>query len=276
MRNYLKLVNFEINRFFKIYVALISLTAVVQLIGSAVVANEYMKQAKRMLYREMMPQSQFLEQHGPFSFMQVVYSPWFGIPIFLCIASLMIYVFFIWYRDWVGKNTFAYRLLTLPVERIIIYLAKLKAIMLFVLGLVSVQIILVMIEKQVTQVVVPNALRTDVPTRWILKYDVLSVLYPDSLLEFIAIYGLGCMFVAVLFTAILFERSYRWKGIVFAIGYGVISFIVFIAPMLLNSFVWINYFYQTELLWMLTAISFLIFISAIWIANYLLKYKIKV
>ena len=36
----------------------------------------------------------------------------------------MIYVFFIWYRDWLGKYTFAYRLLMLPTTRINIYFAK--------------------------------------------------------------------------------------------------------------------------------------------------------
>ena len=41
---------------------------------------------------------------------------WFLGPIALCIAALIIYVFFIWYRDWLGKNTFAYRLLMLPTD----------------------------------------------------------------------------------------------------------------------------------------------------------------
>ena len=36
----------------------------------------------------------------------------------LCGVILIIYVFFIWYRDWLGKNTFIYRLLMLPTARI--------------------------------------------------------------------------------------------------------------------------------------------------------------
>ena len=39
-------------------------------------------------------------------------------PIALCVVVLIIYVFFIWYRDWLGKNTFIYRLLMLPTARI--------------------------------------------------------------------------------------------------------------------------------------------------------------
>ena len=37
---------------------------------------------------------------------------------------LIIYVFFIWYRDWFGKNTFIYRLFMLPTARINVYLQR--------------------------------------------------------------------------------------------------------------------------------------------------------
>lgn len=276
MKSYIKLVNFEVNRFFKIYVVLMALTMVSQLIGSIVVAKQYMNEANKMMYKNMMPKSQFIEQYGQFSFAKIVYSEWFVFPILLCIASLMIYIFFIWYRDWLGKNTFAYRLLTLPVERITIYLAKLKAIMLFVLGLVSLQVVLVVIEMPIMKVIVPDDLRFDIPFHWVFTVDLLSMLYPNSMLGFICIYGLGLVFVSVLFTTIVLERSYRWKGIIVAVVYGGVAFIAFIAPILLNSFVWINYFYPMELFWMMVAMSIVILVSAIWIANYLLKYKIKI
>ena len=207
MKSYIKLVNFEVNRFFKIYVVLMALTMVSQLIGSIVVAKQYMNEANKMMYKNMMPKSQFIEQYGQFSFEKIVFSEWFVFPILLCIASLMIYIFFIWYRDWLGKNTFAYRLLTLPVERITIYFAKLKAIMLFVLGLVSLQVVLVAIGTQIMKVIVPDDLRFDVPFHWIFTVDLLSMLYPNSMMEFICIYGLGFVFVSVLFAIILEKLS---------------------------------------------------------------------
>ena len=79
----------------------------------------------------------------------------------LCVVVLIIYVFFIWYRDWLGKNTFSYRLFMLPTARIHVYLAKATTILLFVLGLVALQLLLLPVESQVLQWMVPNEFRTD-------------------------------------------------------------------------------------------------------------------
>lgn len=276
MKNYLKLVNFEVNRFFKIYVVLVILTAASQCIGSIVVARRYMKDATLHMNQNMMSMNEFATRYGKMSFVQVVQSDWFVLPIMFCIAALMIYVFFIWYRDWIGKNTFAYRLLTLPIERITIYFAKLKAMMLFVLGLLAIQIVLILIEKQIVQMVVPNDLYSDFPMQLILHQNMLSILYPASLTEFVVLYGIGLTLVSVIYTGILLERSYRWKGIIFAVLYGAVAFFVFSAPILVNSFLWIDYFYQIEILWMMLGLTVVIFVSSIWTAHYLLKYKIKV
>ena len=51
-----------------------------------------------------MPKQQFIEQYGTFSFFEVTNSMWFIGPIALCIAALIIYVFFIWYRDWLREK----------------------------------------------------------------------------------------------------------------------------------------------------------------------------
>lgn len=276
MRSYLKLVNFEVNRFFKMYAVLVVLTIVSQLIGCVVVANRYMNEANRMMYKNLMPKSQFILDYGQFSFGQVVNSFWFLFPVYFCITVLMIYVFFIWYRDWLGKNTFAYRLFTLPVARVTMYIAKLKTILLFVLGLVAVQIVVVAVGTQIVQMIVPDGLRIDLPLQSIFTINLFPLLYPNSLLEFIFLYGLGAVFVSVIFTAILFERSYRWKGIVLGVVYVIVAFFAYISPKLINTYLWVHYFYPSEMLWMMVAISVVILASAVWIANYLLNHKIKV
>jgi len=79
----------------------------------------------------------------------------------ISIAMLMIYVFFIWYRDWFGKNTFIYRLFMLPTERIAIYFAKLTTIMLLVLGLIALQILLILMEKQIVNKIIPIDLQSN-------------------------------------------------------------------------------------------------------------------
>lgn len=275
MKSYLKLVNFELSRFFKLYLILIGVTIISQLIGSIVVPKGYMNNANQVIYENQIPMSQYIDQYGAFSFNRFVISGWFGMPIVFCIAMLMIYVFFIWYRDWLGKNTFIYRLLMLPTERLNIYFAKLTAIMLFVLGLIAIQILLILIELQIVYSIVPADFRTNLSFYEIYSVDLLGLLYPNTFTGFIVNYGIGLIFVAVLFTGILIERSYRLKGIFLAIVYGILSFGVFIAPLVLDTF-YTNYFYPVEIFVMVLVMSIIVLGSAIYLANHLLKHKIRV
>lgn len=275
MKNYLKLVHFEINRFFKLYVILMGLTVFFQLIGAVIVSKGYMNQAEEIMYESQLTISQYLEQYGTFTFWYFLNSGWFVFPIIFCIAMLMIYVFFIWYRDWFGKNTFIYRLLMLPTERIAIYFAKLTAILLLVFGLIALQIILLWSEMWVVNRIVPANFQGTFSFYGNYYFSIWHLLYPNSFISFILSYGVGLIFVAVVFTAILFERSFRLKGIFFASIYGLLSFGVFVAPFLLDGF-GINYFYPIEIFLMSLVTSFVVLGSAIWIANYLLKHKIRV
>ncbi|MBG9455804.1 hypothetical protein ABE61_17555 [Lysinibacillus sphaericus] len=275
MKNYLKLLNFEVNRFFKLYLTLIGLIIVSQFIGAVVVSKGYMNDVDQVIYKNQLSMSQYTEDYGLFSFDQFVGSEWFLLPIFFSIAVLMIYVFFIWYRDWFGKNTFIYRLLMLPTERITIYFSKLTTIMLFVLGLVALQMVLISIEMQIVNSIIPTDLQSHFSIYDFDSLEMLDWLYPNTLTEFFLIYGVGLIFVAVLFTAILIERSYGLKGIFIAIVYGMLSFGVFIAPLLVNRLI-NGYFYSLEVFLMELVISIIVLVSAIWIANHLLKYKIRV
>ena len=275
MKSYLKLVNFEISRFFKMYLILIGLTVVSQLIGAVIVSKGFIKNANQVMYENQLSVSQYIEQYSVFSFSHLVNSGWFILPIVFCIAMLMIYVFFIWYRDWFGKNTFIYRLLMLPTGRINIYFAKLTAIMFLVLGLISWQILLILIEMQIVNSIVPADFRSYFPLSGIYDIDMWALLYPNTLTGFILIYGMGLIFVAILFTAILFERSYGLKGIFCGVFYGMLSFGVLITPLLLTGF-YTHYFYPLEIYLMELATSIIVLGSAIWIANHLLKHKIRV
>jgi len=275
MKNYLKLLNFEVNRFFKLYLTLIGLIIVSQFIGAVVVSKGYMNDVDQVMYKNQLSMSQYTEDYELFSFDQFVGSEWFLLPIFFSIAVLMIYVFFIWYRDWFGKNTFIYRLLMLPTERITIYFSKLTTIMLFVLGLVALQMVLISIEMQIVNSIIPTDLQSHFSIYDFDSLEMLDWLYPNTLTEFFLIYGVGLIFVAVLFTAILIERSYGLKGIFIAIVYGMLSFGVFIAPLLVNRLI-NGYFYSLEVFLMELVISIIVLVSAILIANHLLKYKIRV
>ena len=217
MKSYLKLVNFEFNRFFKLYAVLLAITVVSQITGIIVTARSYVAKVNELVGKGVMPKGEFLEQYGRFSFYDFSQTLWFGGPVFLSITALLIYVFFIWYRDWIGKNTFSYRLFMLPVARIQIYLAKLTTILLCVFGLVGLQLLLFPAESKIIGWIVPAEFRMDLLVNEMAGYRFLATFFPSSFTEFVLYYGVGIGAVAVVFTAILFERCYRVKGIVYGL-----------------------------------------------------------
>lgn len=276
MNRFFKLVNFELNRFFKFYLILIGITVALQIIGVIRMPRKYLKMSDEHIYGELMSKKEFIDMYGTFSFSEFYSSSWFLGSIALCVVSLMIYVFFIWYRDWFGKNTFIYRLLMLPTPRINIYLAKGTVILLLVLGLVALQLLLIPLETQIIKWILPAEFRTDMSLQDITQLEYLKILYPESFIQFILSYGLGITLVFVVFTSILFERSFRLKGIVFGILYAGLSLLILVAPILINELFLMDYLYPIELFFIELAAGFLVLAGAIWTGNYLINRKIHV
>lgn len=276
MKRYLKLVNFEFTRFLKLYLVLIGITIVSQVSGVIVESKRYLKWANEFIYKELMTKDDFIDQYGTMSFLDITQTLWFIGPIALCAVVLIIYVFFIWYRDWLGKNTFSYRLFMLPTARIHIYLAKATTVLLYVLGLVALQLCLLPVESRILQWMVPNEFLTNYSVGEITGISNLSILLPTTFIEFVLYYGGGMIAVIIVFTAILFERSYRIKGIIYGMLYSALSLFIFFMPIILNVFVFKNYFYLTELFFMEIFTGLLVLACAIWTSNFLLKNKIRV
>lgn len=279
MKSYLKLVNFEINRFAKLFGVLLGITIVAQIVGVIVLSKKYLSFAKERIYESPDPMSkaQFLSSVGPMSFTDVVSSVWFLGPIALCIAAIAFYIFFIWYRDWFGKNTFIYRLLMLPTMRLNLFFAKITSILLTTFGFVAFQLILFPIEMTVLKWMVPKEFRVDMGVQEILNnFPQLQIIIPNSFTTFILFYGAGAMAISVLFTAILFERSYRWKGIIMGAIYTALAVIIFILPVLIQEFVWTQFFYPIELLILEVVMGIIVIVGSIWMSGFLLKKKINV
>lgn len=274
MKNYLNLLHFEFNRFWKLYVFLLSLTVVSQIGGVVWMSLRKLDEAQEKMIVSQMTVTQYAEWHGTIGFRELLYSAWFQLPVFLSVAVLMIYVFFIWYRDWFAKGSFIYRLLMLPTARMNIYFAKLTTIMLQVLGLVALQTLLIQLGVKVFNAIIPVELRDGIPVRMLYNYDFLDWFYPTTFTSFFLLYGLGLLFVAVIFTCILFERSYGWRGIVLAVVYAALSFAIFMAPFVFNSFT--NYLYPPELLAIGIAVGAVLLAIALWQAKRLLTSKINV
>ena len=276
MNKYMKLVRFELNRFWNFYLILIGITVVLQLTGVILLSKKYIAQANQIMYENALSPAQFLEQYNPVNlYQQIIGSLWIVGPVMICVVTLVIYVFFIWYRDWLGKNTFIYRLLMLPTTRMNLYFSKITTIMLMVFGLVAVQIVLLMIGNQIIQSIVPADLRLDLSIWEFPRFDWLSMLIPRTFTEWIIYYSIGFMAVCVVFTAVLFERSFRWKGIILAIIYAILSVLVFISPLIVDYSL-DGYFYFTELLGLEILAWLIVTTGAIGTGHYLLKNKIRV
>lgn len=276
MNKYIKLVRFELNRFWNLYLILVGITVLLQLTGVIVLSKKYVAQANEIMYNNALSPARFLEQYNHLSVpQQMMDSLWFTGSVMICVVTLVIYVFFIWYRDWLGKNTFIYRLLMLPTTRMNLYFSKMTTIILMVFGLVAVQILLFVIENRIMQSIVPADLRLDLSIWELPRFSWLSIVVPSTFTEWIIYYSSGFMVVCVLFTAVLFERSFRWKGIILAIIYGVLSVLVFISPLFVHSSL-DGYFYPTELLGLEILAGLIVTAGAIGTGHYLLKNKIRV
>lgn len=270
MKHYLKLVNFELGRFFKVYLVLIGITIISQITGIIVHSNNFIERANMSI-------EQFAAQNGTTSMFDFMLTLWFIGPIALCIAALIFYCFLIWYRDWFGKNTFVYRLLMLPTARLNILLAKASAIFLMVLGLVSLQIVLLLAENAILQAIVPDVLRTDMNiSEMVYRSGFLQVLIPESFTAFLSNYGIGFMLVFILFTAILFERSYRWKGILLGSVYSALALAVFLLPLIIQFPLGMIYFYPMEIFFAMLMLGILVTGTSIWLSHYLLNRKVTV
>lgn len=277
MNRYPKLVNFEMNRFFKIYATLIAITIFSQITGTIVLSKKYLGNAKEIMYERSISQTTFIEEYGPFSFEQVMESLWFVGPIILSIVGLLLYALLIWYRDWFGKNTFIYRLLMIPTARINIYFAKAASIFLMVLGLVAVQLMLLPVIGRLIKIFVPVDFRVDMTVgEMIGDYGYLTILIPNSFMEFVINYGIGFMAVFILFTAILFERSFRLKGIVMGIIYIAIAFGIFLSPMIAIVMMQKSYLYPMEFFILEVFLWLLVTGLSIWISRFLLNKKITI
>lgn len=278
MKSYIRLVDFELKRFIKVYIALIGITIVSQIIGVIYLSNYYLERANNDMYQNNFTIAEYVEMYGTYSMYDIINSGWFVFPIGLSAAALIFYCFLIWYRDWYGKNTFIYRLLMLPTSRLNIYLAKASAIFLLVLGLVGIQVILLQIEILIFQSIIPFDLRTDMTIKELANsaYGYLGIIIPTNFVQFLINYGIGFMVVVVLFTSILFERSYRLKGILFGVIYFISTHVLFLLPLILEVFFEYGYLYPEEFLILEVILGILVTGLSIWISRYLLNRKVTV
>ncbi|MDM8100242.1 hypothetical protein [Oceanobacillus oncorhynchi] len=276
MKLFGKLVNFEFRRFLPIYIMLLAAVFLLQAAGVLYYAFMVKSEITESVMKLGIPKEQFLQDNGYVSIGNILSSFLFTLPIVLAAVTIFIYVLFIWYRDWLGKNTFIYRLLMLPVKRIQLFFSKLAAILIFVFGLIAYQVAVLPALQLILKLIIPVDYRLDLTIQGMIRsFYYLKFLLPEKFIDFVINYGFGTAFVIILFTMILIERSYRFKGVFMAVFYGIGALILVFSPYILQIIVK-GYFYETELLWMQFAIAIILSAVSVFFSNHLLNRKIRV
>ncbi|WP_078392266.1 hypothetical protein [Shouchella patagoniensis] len=271
--SFIKLLHFEMKRIWKAYVLLVLLVTVMQLVSIWIasrnrVANLEASAKQQGLTLDQLGRDYSFDGAELFNSLPIIGS------IMLSIAVLLIYMLLIWYRDWFGKNTVIYRLLMLPTNRASLYFAKLITIFSLVLGLLSLQILLIIAGVSIATSIIPtNFFYHSLSVTSVIQYGgPFSIFLPSTPLFFVLVYGLGFTFLSVVFTAILLERSFRIKGLVFGAMYLAFIFTVFISILEMSS----TYFFFSETLLVIAATGVIILVLSIWLSIYFLQKKVTV
>lgn len=276
MNRYLKLVQLEIRRFQNVLFGLMALTLIIQATALVWMTRSEVADLRYAKLHSLI--SVIPERRISFADMIMNAQRWFAIPILISIVVLALYVFAIWYRDWFGRDTFAYRLLMLPTARRNVYLAKVTAVLLFIFAMLSFQLLLLPIEKLLFNLSVPGEFReSSFLSESIGASRIFELLLPLDGTEFFLYYGLGIIAVFAVFTGILLERSYRWRGILFGAFYLAASLAAFLVPMLTLGLDRSDaYLYPGEILAILTAICIVILAVSVALGCWLVSRKITV
>lgn len=276
MKLFGKLVNFEFRRFLPIYIMLLAVIFLIQA-ASVIFYGFIMKsEITERVVKHGVSKEQFLQENGFVSLGNILSSFTFVLPIVIAAVTVFIYILFIWYRDWLGKNTFIYRLLMLPVKRIQLFFSKGLTILILVFGLVAYQVAILPALQVILKLIIPIDYRLDLTIQGMIRgFYYLKFLLPENFVDFVLNYGFGIALVIVLFTMILIERSYRFKGIFIAAFYAIGSLILVFCPYILQI-IMKGYFYENELLWQQFAIAIVLSVISVFFSNHLLNRKIRV
>lgn len=280
MNRYLKLVHMEIHRFRYLLAALLVLVATVQwgsVAWSARSMVAMLDKSEKTGYA--ITYTNELLDHK-ISYAEAIYNAqqFYILSVLAVVGVLSAYLFFIWYRDWLGRNTFVYRLLMLPAARSSFYLAKLTAFLVFVFAALAFQSLSLAVGRMIYEVVVPSGRQT--ASYFIDVIDatlVLQYVMPERLGDFALHYGLGIVAVLIIFTGILIERSYRWTGIAYAVGYVLACAAAIVIPInAMGMYRSSAYLYTAEIVGIELAIVIMVAAVSVWLGFRLIRRKVTV
>lgn len=278
LNSLLKLTNFELERISKFLYGFMGFTLVTNLIGYIYPPFRFINQVNKFTAQNTAIADQAIEQFGTYSFYNATNSLWIYGPIAIGISGLIFYAAFTWYREWFGKNTFIYRLLMLPIPRMHIFYSKLITIFISIFALISTQMLSLVIGYPIVKIIIGNNHFPDLSLMEVIEMnDIFHYVLPLNPRLFLAILGMGLVALLVLFTVILMEKSFKWKGILFGILYVIIAIVFALLPIFIPNLLR-NYFilYPSEIILLEVFFLAIVGIVSLVISRHLLNNKITV
>ncbi|WP_368645570.1 hypothetical protein AB4027_00475 [Alkalibacterium putridalgicola] len=274
----LKLTNFELERLSKLLFTLMGLTLLINLVGYVYTPMQHMGKINEYIAQNSATPQQALDTFGRFSFYDVTQTLWIAGPIAIGVSGLLFYAVFIWYREWFGKNTFAYRLLMLPVSRMTLYFSKLITLFFGIFTLIATQMISLFIGYPIVSAIIESTYSAEIGLMESLRMNFLFIyLFPLEPGYFLVINGIGMILLLVLFTVILMERSFAVKGILLGIGYAVCSLSIVLFPLSLPDLLKNNYIlYDSELMIIEIVLITIVGAVSLLLSRHLINKKITV
>ena len=273
----LKLTNFELSRLSKFLFTLMGLTVLANLVGYIYIPMKFMDKINKFTIESSATTEEVLNSLGTLSFYDVTMSLWIVAPIAIGVSGLLFYSVFIWYREWFGKNTFAYRLLMLPVSRMTLFFSKFIVIFIGIFTLISTQIVSLFIGYPIVSAIVDGTYFSSLGLiESMYMHPLFLILFPLEPNYFLILI-VGATVLLVMFTLILMERSFASKGILFGIGYAMIALAIVLFPLFLSDIFNNNYLiYSSELVIIEVVLMIIVSISSLFTSRYLINNKITV
>lgn len=273
MKKFIRLLNFEFNRFFKFFSAALFFIFT----GQSILFTEALLRKNQQLQYAIQQtggnESQINQMISlPLTMKSFLESFWYRLLVYSILAFLFFYLIFNWYRDWLGKNTFIYRLLMLPINRMQIFWAKSLILVIGALAYIAFQYCSVGFYQMIARWLLPHEYFTSLPIHEILEEATAYMGFPPTkALQIFLIIG-ACFVVLTHFTAaIMIERSLRLKGIIIGVFYCGTMYILQLLPLILNFSL-----LSSEVFLMTVACFILSWTISLAVIYYLLNHKVSV
>jgi len=206
MKRLLLLTNEELKRSTKLLVLLISGLIVAEIASLLYQIYDYQHSVEATMRIEQISELDAIEQGGgPLLFAQA--TNFYDSIIVLAMGMIVLFAFWIWYRDWMGETKYIYRLLLLPGSRRAIVASKMTTLLLVVASLIGIQWVLLLLSRTLYLWLLPDAQQV---TASINEYSfymkLFYTMYPSDILFILLMTFIVISFV---FMTVLLERSFR-------------------------------------------------------------------